>query len=314
MILNTGNRTDIPAFFSRWFYNRIKEGNVLVRNPYNLQQVTRYELDPETIDCIVFGTKNPEPMLSRLDLLNDFHQFWTVTITPYDRDIEPYVPAKEIVMESFKQLSGKLGVNCVSWRYDPVFLTEKYSMDFHIKTFEEMASNLQGYTDNCVISFLDLYEKTKENFPEGKRVSMEDQKKIVQEFVRIGKKYGIEIRTCAEAEELAEFGADVRGCQTKEILERAVGCPLMVPKSVMTRDECNCILGCDIGAYNTCGHGCAYCYANEDRRTVERNMEEHDPFSPFLVGSFHDGDIIKSVNQESWINPQISFVELLNRY
>ena len=311
MILNTGNRTDIPAFYSRWFYNRIKEGHVLVRNPYNMQQVTRYVLDPDTIDCIVFGTKNPEPMLARLDEIKEYHQFWSVTITPYGRDIEPEVPSKEFVMESFKDLSKKLGVKCVCWRYDPIFVDEKYTVDFHIEAFKKMAAELEGYTDNCVISFIDLFDKVKENFPEVKRVSMEDQKKITTEFVRAGKEHGIEIRTCAESSELAECGADVRGCQTKEILERAIGLPVNVPKSAMTRKECNCVLGCDIGAYNSCGHGCVYCYANDSARFVERNMKEHDPFSPFLVGTFRDGDIIKSVDQESWINPQVSFLDFL---
>ena len=284
---------------------------MLVRNPYNMQQVTRYTLDPETVDLIVFGTKNPQPMFADLNLLNEYNRFWSVTITPYGRDIEPEVPAKEVVMESFKKLSEREGLKKVSWRYDPVFLTEKYNLEFHLKTFEEMAENLQGYTDNCVISFLDLYEKTRENFPEGRRVSSEDQKTIVKEFVRIGKRYGMTIKTCAESPELAEYGADTEGCQTRKILEEAIGLPLNVPKSAMTRKECNCILGCDIGAYNSCGHGCLYCYANESRRLVERNMKNHNPSSPFLIGSFCDGDIIKSVEQESWINPQISFLDLL---
>lgn len=311
MILNTGNRTDIPAFYSRWFYNRIKEGHVLVRNPYNMQQVTRYVLDPETIDCIIFGTKNPEPMISGLDLIKDYNQFWSVTITPYGRDIEPEVPHRDTVIESFKKLSQKTGKKKTVWRYDPVFLTEKYNMEFHIKTFEEMAAELDGYTESCIISFLDLYEKTKENFPEGKRVSMEDQISLVKSFCETGKKHGMKIRTCAESPELAAYGADTEGCQTRAMLEEAIGLPVDVPKSMMTRKECNCVLGCDIGAYNSCGHGCLYCYANESKRLVERNIRSHDPSSPFLIGTFRDGDIIKSVEQESWINPQMSIMDFL---
>ena len=281
-----------------------------MRNPYNMQQVTRYVLDPETIDCIVFGTKNPEPMLADLKLIKNYNQFWSVTITPYGRDIEPEVPDKDVVMDSFKRLSEKTGIKKVIWRYDPIFLTEKYNMEFHLKTFEEMAAKLEGYTSSCIISFLDLYEKTKENFPEGKRVSMEDQITIVKAFTETGKKHGMKIRTCAESPELAEFGADTEGCQTKAILEEAIGLPIDVPASAMTRKECNCVLGCDIGAYNSCGHGCLYCYANESRRLVERNIRAHDPSSPFLIGSFRDGDIIKSVEQESWINPQMSMLDL----
>lgn len=116
---------------------------------------------------------------------------------------------------------------------------------------------------------------------------------------------------CGEGDELAEFGADCSGCQSQKVLEKAMGLPMTVPKSAMTREECSCILGSDIGAYNTCGHGCLYCYANYDRETVEYNMKQHDPFSPFLIGDFMDGDIIKSCDQESWIRWQMSLDELL---
>lgn len=311
MIINTGNRTDIPAFYSRWFYNRIEEGSVLVRNPYNPQQVTRYLLDPALVDCIAFCTKNPQPMISRLDRLDPFRQHWAVTITPYEKDIEPFVPEPGRVMDAFCCLSERLGAKCVSWRYDPIFLTEKYDMDFHLRQFEHMAAQLAGYTDHCVISFLDLYDKTRRNFPEGRAVSREDRLALGKAFVQIAAHYDMVIRPCGEGEELAVLGADCGGCQSAEVMERAVGMPLRFPKSAQTRAECSCILGSDIGAYNTCGHGCLYCYANYDRETVESNMKQHDPLSPFLVGDFMDGDVIKAAHQESWIEPQISFAELL---
>jgi len=161
MIINTGSRTDIPAYYSEWFYNRIKEGYVLTRNPYYPEQVSKYRLDPEVVDVICFCTKNPEPMLKRLNELKDFKQLWFVTITPYGKEIEPGVPKKDEVIASFQRLSDLVGVKAISWRYDPIFITERYSLDFHIRRFERMAERLQGYVDNCVISFIDLYEKTK---------------------------------------------------------------------------------------------------------------------------------------------------------
>ncbi len=311
MIINTGNRTDIPAFYSKWFFRRLSEGYVLARNPYNPQQVTRYLLDPEVVDCITFCTKNPEPMLSGLSRLDGFRQFWAVTITPYGSDIEPYVPAKEAVMESFKTLSRKVGENCVSWRYDPIFLTEKYNMDFHLRSFSEMARALSGYTRQCVISFIDLYDKTKRNFPAAESVRKEDRLALGRAFAEIAGENGMVLKPCGEGEELSVFGADCSGCQSKEVLEKAMGLPIDVPKSAMTREGCSCVLGSDIGAYNTCGHGCLYCYANSDRETVAYNMKHHDMFSPFLVGDFMDGDIIKSAEQESWIRWQLSMEELL---
>ena len=135
MILNTGSRTDIPAYYSEWFYNRIREGYVLVRNPYYPSQVTRYTLDPAVIDMMVFCTKNPSPMFDSFSLLEPFDTFWFVTITPYGKEIEPHVPDKEQVMDSFLRLSELVGAGRMSWRYDPIFISEKYSADYHIKQF-----------------------------------------------------------------------------------------------------------------------------------------------------------------------------------
>lgn len=112
MILNTGCRTDIPAYYSEWFYNRIQEGYVLARNPYYPNKVMKYRLDSGVVDCLCFCTKNPEPMLSRMEEIKQFKQFWQVTITPYGKGIEPYVPDKEMVMETFKKLAGIVGVEC----------------------------------------------------------------------------------------------------------------------------------------------------------------------------------------------------------
>lgn len=165
MILNTGNRTDIPAFYSEWFYNRIREGYVMTRNPYYPEQVLRYRLDPEVVDILCFCTKNPEPMLGRLGELDRFRQFWFVTITPYGRDVEPYVPEWRAVTESFCFLSERLGREAVSWRYDPIFISKRYPVTFHLESFEKMAERMEGAADHCVISFIDLYEKTKRNFP-----------------------------------------------------------------------------------------------------------------------------------------------------
>lgn len=306
MIINAGMRTDIPGYYSEWFYNRIKEGFVCVRNPYYAEQVTRYKLSPAFVDCIAFCTKNPEPMIDRLNELSQFNQFWSVTITPYDKDIEPFVPDKEKVMESFKRLSEVVGKNAISWRYDPIFITDKYSVEFHIDAFTKMAKNLSGYVDNCVISFIDLYQKTKRNFPEVKEVTPEERLKVGQAFADIGEKYGIKIRSCCEGIELATYGVDISGCMTKNVIERAIGYSLEVPKSrSKARKECDCLIGGDIGQYNACGHGCVYCYANYDRETVINNMKLHNPKSPFLIGDEQEEDVVHDAKQEAWGNGQM---------
>lgn len=149
-------RTDIPAFYSKWFINRIKAGYVLVRNPYNPSAVTRYEINPVVVDLIAFCTKNPAPMLEYMDTLKPYGQYWFVTITPYGKEIEPNVPDKRLVLEDFKTLSKIVGVDSIGWRYDPIFINDKYSVDFHLETFEQMAKELSGYTKTCIISFIDL--------------------------------------------------------------------------------------------------------------------------------------------------------------
>lgn len=306
MIVNSGSRTDIPAFYSKWFMNRIREGYVMVRNPYYPEQVTRYRLDPEVVDVLAFCTKNPEPMLPFVEELKAFRQLWYVTITPYETEIEENVPDKAEVMASFRRLSDAVGKRAVIWRYDPIFVSEQYSVEFHQKAFEHMARELRGYTRTAVISFIDLYEKTKRNFPEVREVTGEEQENLTKAFVSIGETNGMTIRTCLENRELSGFGAVTDGCMTREVIEQAVGITLETPKVPGARPECGCVLGNDIGMYNTCAHFCKYCYANYDRNTVIRNMRQHDPESPFLIGGPLPGDIVRDAKQKTWASGQMS--------
>ena len=306
MIINTGQRTDIPAFYSEWFVNRLKAGFVLARNPYNPQRITRYRLTPDVVDVIGFCTKNPAPMLPHMELLRPFGQYWYVTITPYGRDIEPNVPNKLRVLDSFKRLSEIVGVNSVGWRYDPILISEEWPVERHIKAFEYMATALQGYTETAVISFIDLYEKTKRNFPEVKTVSPEDRMTLGKAMAEICGRCGMTLRPCAEGSELAPFGADCSGCMTAAMYERAIGQRLKIPGRAPARKACACYLGGDIGAYNSCGHLCRYCYANYDAETVRVNMRAHDPQSPLLIGRVMPGDEICDAAQESWKDYQVA--------
>lgn len=308
MIINTGQRTDIPAFYSEWFANRLRAGFVLVRNPYDPMSVARYRLSPDVVDLIGFCTKNPAPMFKHMDLLRPFGQYWYVTITPYGRDIEPNVPGKNTVLESFRRLSDMVGVHRIGWRYDPIFLSADWPVERHIKAFEYMARALEGYTHTAVISFIDLYEKTKRNFPGVGAVSREDRLTLGRAIIDIGERYGMTIRPCAEGEELAPYGADCSGCMTIAMYEQALQMKLKPPKTQSARKACACYLGGDIGAYNTCGHLCRYCYANYDAETVRANMRRHDPESPLLIGHLRPEDKVYDAKQERWIDPQISMV------
>lgn len=303
MIINTGQRTDIPAFFSQWFANRLKAGFVLVRNPYNPKSVIRYRLTPDVVDLVGFCTKNPAPMLPYMDLLEPFGQWWYVTITPYGKDIEPNVPDKLKVLESFRQLSEIIGADRMGWRYDPIFISEEWPAERHIKAFEYMARTLEGYTHTAVISFIDLYEKTRKNFPEVQGVPDDERLRLGKAFVEIASRYGMTVRPCAEGTALARFGADCSGCMTVAMYEKALRKNLIVPRFAPARKECACYLGCDIGAYNTCGHLCRYCYANYDAAAVRHNMKLHDPESPLLIGHLLPDDEVRDAVQESWIDP-----------
>lgn len=310
MIINTGCRTDIPAFYSKWFMNRIKEGYVLVRNPYNPQQVTKYSLSPDVVDCLAFCTKNPEPMIDYLDELDKYKQYWFVTITPYGKDVEPNVPDKKKVIESFKKLSKHVGINSIGWRYDPIFIGYGFDVKKHIECFEKIAKELKGYTNNCTISFLDLYEKVKKNAPNIKPPSKEEQIEIAKAFSKIGKENMMIIHSCCETTNLAQYGLKCNGCMSQEIVEKAINEKLNPPKRKNIRQQCNCLMGNDIGAYNTCAHLCKYCYANYSKSLVIENMKNHDENSPFLIGNSKDYDKITIAKQKSWKveNEQISFI------
>lgn len=307
MIINTGQRTDIPAFYAQWFANRLKEGFVCVRNPFDPSQVSRYRLDPSVVDAIGFCTKNPAPMFPYMDLLKDYGQYWFVTITPYGRDIEPNVPDKHQLIEDFKKLSGIVGINSIGWRFDPILLSERYTAEYHLNAFGQIASALDGYTKTAVISFIDLYPKVRRNFPEAREVEKEDRIRLGKEIIKIASAHGMTVKPCAEGDELAEFGADCSGCMQIRDYEKAIGKRLNAPKRKGAREECSCYLSCDIGAYNTCLHMCRYCYANAEADVVCANSRMHDPSSPFLTGNYREGDRIHDVPQRSWADSQLTF-------
>lgn len=313
MLINTGSRTDIPAFFSKWFLNRIEEGSVCTKNPYN-DDIYRYSLDSKIIDCLCFCTKNPKPLLDNIEQLDKYSQFWFVTITPYGRDIEVNVPSFKKVIKSFKELSSYLGEGKVSWRYDPIFISDKYDLDFHVEMFARMASELEGYTKDCTISFIDLYQKVLRNFPEVCEVTRGEMLFIGEEFSKIAAEYDLQMKTCVEGTLLDKFGFDSSGCMTQKVLERAIGNNLKIPKGKYTIRECNCLFGRDIGAYNTCLHGCKYCYANSNMKLVKKNNKLHNPDSELLIGEIGNSDVVKEIKEPSYIETYEKVVPLTRTF
>ena len=311
MIINTGQRTDIPAFYSKWFINRLKAGFVLVRNPYYPNLVTKFRLDPSVVDCIGFCTKNPRPMLKYLDILKPFGQFWYVTITGFDKDFEPNVLPIDEVIEDFKILSKAIGKNACGFRYTPIIVNEKYSVEYHIKTFEHIASKLDGYTNLCVFGFVDFYEKISKYHPDILDATDEQKITIAKEFNRIAKEHNMDLRLCSKEKWLKDYGIDVDGCMRLSDYEKAIGKKLIAKSKMEARKNyCSCFISNDIGAYNSCMHLCKYCYANGNVNKVIENYRMHDENSPFLIGDLQPSDQIKEAKQESWINDVLTLFDL----
>lgn len=307
MIISASRRTDIPAFYSEWFFNRIKEGYVLVRNPMNAHQISRISLSPDVVDCIVFWTKNPKPMLDRLDELNDYNYYFQFTLNSYNKDIETNVPSKNTeVIETFKVLSDKIGEDRVIWRYDPIIINEEYTIDYHIKYFEKLACLLDGKFKNCVISFVDYYKKNAVNFRENNIYEpiIEDMRCIAKNFSDIAKKYDFAITTCAEEIGLNEYGIEHGKCIDDKLIEKLVGGEINVLKDKNQRDVCGCVESLDIGLYNSCLHGCKYCYANYSWNSVMKNYNKYDVNSPILCSSISSDDIIWDRKVKSLVEDQ----------
>ena len=291
MILNVSGRTDIIAFYTKWFLNRLNEGFVDVRNPFNPNLVSRINFTD--VDLILFCTKNPIPIINDLDKIKIPFLFH-ITITPYKSDIEPLVPSKTKVIEAVKIISQKIGKENISIRYDPIFISNKYTVDYHIKAFEKLLSLLNGYTNKIIVSFLDEYKNVikNKNIIKYKTLTEEDYKKIGTNFSNIAKKYNMTVQTCFEDRNLTEYGFIKEDCLSHELAYYLTGKKYKSWKS-RKGGKCNCVEMVDIGAYNTCKHFCKYCYANYDENKVNNNTLNHNSNSSLITGTITDKDTIK---------------------
>lgn len=295
MILSVSRRTDIPACYSKWFMNRLREGYVLTRNPMNHSQISRIQLSPEVIDCIVFWTKDPEPMLEQLPLLDrmGYSYYFQFTFTPYGRDLEPKLRDKEDILKTFIKLSNTIGRKRVLWRYDPVILNDYYTLDYHTDKIHELFHGLSDYTEICTISFVDLYHKLNPlNQSFLREITEEEVIGLASAFADAGKLYGISVRACCERADLSQYGISPASCIDRKTIERVCGYAIDGLKDTNQRSGCGCIQSIDIGIYNTCRNGCIYCYANTSRASAKKNFESHDPKSELLLGSVREDEIV----------------------
>ena len=291
MILFASGRTDIPAFYSNWFINRVKAGFVDVRNPFNHNLVSRINFSD--VDLIMFCSKNPLPMIDKLKMLKVpvlFH----VTITPYSKDVEPNIPDKRLIIEGVKKLSLVLGIDNVVLRYDPIFLSDKYNVDYHIRAFDKLCKNLNGYVNKIIVSFMDEYKnvRSNKNILKYRAFTREDYKKIGEAFSKSAHDNGMSVQTCFEDNDLTQYGFIKGECLSHELAYILTG-KKFKSSNVRKEKKCECVQMVDIGDYNSCMHMCKYCYANYDEKAVSSNFERHDDNSSLLIGSIQSDDVIK---------------------
>ena len=289
MILNVSGRTDIVAFYSKWFMKRYKEGYIDVRNPFYPKQVSRIFFNE--VDAIMFCTKNPIPIINYLPEIKKpilFH----VTLTPYKKDIEPSVPPKGKVIDAIKKISTIIGSENLYVRYDPIFLNNNYNLNYHIKTFNHLCELLEGYVEHIIVSFVDDYKNVRKNMNilNIKPFTENDYKQIGINFSQSAKKHKMTVQTCFEENDLTEYGFIKQECLTKEIAQNLTG---KTKFKKWNARKCNCIEMVDIGTYNTCLHLCKYCYANYDEKNIKNNIKNHNPNSSLLIGELEEEDIIK---------------------
>jgi hypothetical protein len=264
MIISASRRTDIPAFFGDWFMDMAGKGEALVRNPVNPNQVSRIALDPDNVECIVFWTKNARNFIHRLDELDraGYRYYFQYTLNAYGDDIEKNVDA-EGAAETFIELSKLKGGKRVVWRYDPVIVNGKYSIAYHAGNFRRLCAKLSGYTERCIISFVDSYRFLADAFRDHgiRELNESEIHEIADAFSRTAGEYGIALSSCCEAADLSRYNISRGRCIDNELINELFGLNIKYKKDTGQRPGCCCRASRDIGAYNTCLHNCVYCYA-----------------------------------------------------
>jgi len=311
MIISASRRTDIPAYYMPWMLERLRAGFVLVRNPLNPRQVSRLALNPEAVDGFAFWTKNPQPMLAHLRAFDAYPYYVQFTLNAYGQDIEAHLPDKmEEIVPTFQRLADAIGPARVIWRYDPILLSEGYTVAYHVRAFEKLAKQLHGYTEKCTISFLDLYRKIERRFTAAgiRPPDALEQDALARMLSQIAHSYGLRMDTCAEDVDLAQYGIEHARCIDGALFERMTGCTYTGMKDKNQRAACGCMESVDIGAYNTCLNGCAYCYANADRNLVAANVREHNMQSPLLIGQLLPGETVTERKMKPCRTAQLSLL------
>jgi len=296
MIISASRRTDIPAFYSPWFINRIREGRCAVPHPFDRSRIFEVSLRPEDVDVIVFWTRDPRPLLPYLEELDQrgYRYYFHYTLLDNPRELDPATPPLAASLETFRELSGRIGPERVIWRYDPIVFSSLTGADFHRETYARIARELQGYTRRSVISIVDLYPRLKRRLEEleragivplaGREVSGRWFDDCMNALALAARERGMEIVSCAESIDLTPYGIKPGKCIDDELIRDVFGLSVPARKDPGQRKLCHCVPSRDIGVYDTCVFGCRYCYATASFQRARENRRRHDPRSGSLIG------------------------------
>ena len=308
VIVSASRATDIPAFFAKWFRNRLETGYLIWRNPFNTKQLQHISFKKTRI--FVFWSKNPKPLIQYLPEIEarGIHYYFQFTLNDYEQEkLEPNVPPLAQRIETFKALSKRLGKKRVIWRYDPLILTNTISIDVLVDRIRSIACQLEGYAEKLVISFADIgiYRKVQNNLTREdvpfREFTPPAMMELAERLQQHNQKWGFKIATCAESVLLDQYGIGHNRCIDDDLMielfnddsalmnflgyqpDLFAGSSRPYLKDKGQRKECGCIVSKDIGMYDTCHHLCKYCYANTSRKAVENNLRKHDPNSESLI-------------------------------
>ncbi|MCZ7356334.1 MAG: DUF1848 domain-containing protein [Candidatus Methanoperedens sp.] len=312
-IISVSRRTDIPAFYGDWFMNRLKEGFAGYVNPFGGQKYT-VSLKPEDVSCFVFWSKNFKPFIEKLKVIEDlgYKFYFNYTITGLPKIFE--CNEKEIAIEALKELSNSYSTKHINWRYDPIIISEITDYDFHIRNFENIASVLEGHVERCIISYVFRYGKVKRNFEKlrsesGINVTDPDNSsriKLANEFADIAARHGITMFSCCGDYLLGHKIAKAH-CVDGKLIEELFYEDGFRYGERPTRKECGCTESVDIGAYDTCPHGCIYCYANTNKKVAEARFRSHDRSAAFLGYTKVESDKwVKDIKGDNSLNSTLS--------
>ncbi len=298
MILSISRRTDIPAYFSTWFINRLKEGYAYYQNPYNKEQLYKVNLDKKDIDVIVFWSKNPANLMKKLHYLEGYNYYFQFTLTSYNSQVEKNLPKKAELIETFIKLSNTIGKDKVIWRYDPIIISDYYTKSYHYHYFDKLCSKLANYCNYVSISFLDFYENTSFNCKSLKinEIDMKEKKEIALKLNEIANKYNLKLKICSQkiTDEIGKAS-----CIDKNLIKTLFGLSLNLPIDKHQRKGCQCLKSIDLGIYSSCSNYCIYCYANKNESLVKSNLKNHYVDSPILLGRVEKHQNIKELKFSS---------------